>query len=100
MSMMCRPMWPFLLMYETHSFSQVDNGQRDPRELGRQKPGRGIINKASFKAFSINLCNSPLTKFGWCKCPVRPRMVNAQLAQTKVRMALHDLSDPVWLMPN
>ena len=39
MSMMCRPMWPFLLMYGSHDmrhigFSQVDSGQRDPREMG------------------------------------------------------------------
>ena len=26
------------------------------------EPGRVIINKAFFKAFSINLCNSPLSK--------------------------------------
>ena len=37
---MYRPMWSFLLMYESHDmrhigFSQVDGGQRDPRELGR-----------------------------------------------------------------
>ena len=39
MSIMCRPMWPFLLMYGSHdmrhSFSQVDGGQRDPWEMGR-----------------------------------------------------------------
>ena len=40
MSMMCRPMWPFLLMYGSHDvrltgFPQVDDGQRDPREMGR-----------------------------------------------------------------
>ena len=34
MSMMCRPMWPFLLMYGSHDmrhtgFPQVDGGQRD-----------------------------------------------------------------------
>ena len=39
MSMMCRPMWPFLLMYGSHNmrhtgFSQVDGGQRDSREMG------------------------------------------------------------------
>ena len=39
MSMMCRPMWPFSLMYESHDmrhtgFLQVDDGQRDPREMG------------------------------------------------------------------
>ena len=38
MSMMCRPMWPFLLMYESHdmrhSFPQVDGGQRDSQDLG------------------------------------------------------------------
>ena len=40
MSMMCKPMWPFLLTYGSHdmrhtSFQQVDGGQRDPREMGR-----------------------------------------------------------------
>ena len=40
MSMMCRPMWPFLLMNGSHDmrhtgFPQVDDGQRDPREMGR-----------------------------------------------------------------
>ena len=40
MSKMCRPMWPFLLIYGSHdirhtSFPQVDGGQRDPREMGR-----------------------------------------------------------------
>ena len=39
MSMMCRPMWPFLLIYGSHNmrhtdFLQVDGGQRDPREMG------------------------------------------------------------------
>ena len=39
MSIMCRPMWSFLLMYGSHDmrhtgFSQVDGGQRDPRENG------------------------------------------------------------------
>ena len=38
MSMMCRPMWSFLLMYGSHDmrhrFPQVDGGQRDPRDLG------------------------------------------------------------------
>ena len=40
MSMMCRPMWPFLLTYGSHDmrhtgFSQVDGGQWDPQEMGR-----------------------------------------------------------------
>ena len=40
MSMMCRPMWSFLLMYGSHDmrhtgFPQVDGGQRDPRGMGR-----------------------------------------------------------------
>ena len=40
MSMMCKPMWPFLLTYGSHdmrhtSFQQVDDGQRDPWEMGR-----------------------------------------------------------------
>ena len=39
MSMMCRSMWPFLLMYGSHDmrhtgFLQVDGGQRD-------NPGNG-----------------------------------------------------------
>ena len=38
---MCRPMWPFLLMYGSHDmrhtgFPHVDGGQRDPREMGHQ----------------------------------------------------------------
>ena len=40
MSMLCRPMWPFLLMYGSQDmrhkgFPQVDGGQQDPRDLGR-----------------------------------------------------------------
>ena len=40
MSMICRPMWSFLLMYGSHEmrhtgFPQVDGGQRDPRESRR-----------------------------------------------------------------
>ena len=40
MSVMCRPMWSFLLMYGSHDmrytgFQQVDGGQWDPREIGR-----------------------------------------------------------------
>ena len=36
------PKWPFLLMYGSHNmrhigFPQVDDGQRDPRDLGRHK---------------------------------------------------------------
>ena len=39
MSMMCRPMWPFLLMYVSHDmrhtgFSQVDGGHRTPEKWG------------------------------------------------------------------
>ena len=42
MSMMCKPMWPFLLMYGSHDmrhtgFPQVDGGQRDPREMGHHR---------------------------------------------------------------
>ena len=38
--MMCRPMWPFLFMYDSHDmrytgFSQVNSSQRDPREMRR-----------------------------------------------------------------
>ena len=40
MSMMCRPMWPFLLTYGSHDirhtvFPQVNSGEPDPWELGR-----------------------------------------------------------------
>ena len=43
MSMLCRPMWPFLLMYESHdmryiSFPQVDGGQRDALGNGTGAP--------------------------------------------------------------
>ena len=46
--MMCRPMWPFLLMYGSHDmkhtgFQQVDGGQRDPREMGSHKNTFGFI---------------------------------------------------------
>ena len=39
MSMLCRPMWPILLMYRSYDmrhigFPQVDGGQRDPWDLG------------------------------------------------------------------
>ena len=42
MSMMCRLMWPFLIMYGSHdmrhtNFPQVDGGQWDPRGMGRHK---------------------------------------------------------------
>ena len=49
MSMMCRLMLPFLLMYGSHDmghtrFSQVDGGQQDPRKPGRHiKPVHFII---------------------------------------------------------
>ena len=42
--------------------SQRDNDQLRTRIRESREPVRGIINKASFKTFSINLCNSPLTK--------------------------------------
>ena len=50
MSMMCRPMWPFVPMYGSHDmshtgFPQVDGGQWDPRESGRHKHrGSGTEN--------------------------------------------------------
>ena len=39
MSMLCRPMLPFLLMHGSHDirhtgFPQVDGSQQDPREMG------------------------------------------------------------------
>ena len=44
MSMMCKPMWSFLLMYGSHDvihigFPHVDDGQRDPWEMGRHRAG-------------------------------------------------------------
>ena len=47
--------------------SHVDRLQQENDQLCTQiresrEPGRGIINKAFFKAFSIDLCNSPLSK--------------------------------------
>ena len=66
--------------------SHVERPQRDNDQLRTQigercEPGRGIINKASFKAYSINLCNRSFTKSGW-------------------RMKANDLSGPVWLTPS
>ena len=48
MSMLCRPMWPFLLMYGSHDmrhivFPQVDGGQWDPREMGHHSKITTII---------------------------------------------------------
>ena len=48
MSMLCKPMWPFLLMYGSHDmrhtgFSQVNGGQRDPLEMGRHTLSRFIM---------------------------------------------------------
>ena len=47
--------------------SHVEYLQRENDQLRTQireshTLGRGIINKSFFKAFSINLCNSPLSK--------------------------------------
>ena len=49
MSMLCRPMWPFLLMHGSHDmghigFPQVDGGQRDPPEMGRHS----LVSKPRF----------------------------------------------------
>ena len=59
MSMMCRPMWPFLLTYGSHEmrhtgFPQVNSGQRDPRELGRHTVLLlfGKLEFYDFKVFS------------------------------------------------
>ena len=46
--MMCRPRWPFLLIYGSHDLRhtgipQVDGGQRDPRDLGRHRDEFHII---------------------------------------------------------
>ena len=53
MSIMCRLMWPFLLMYESHDmrhigFPQVDGGQQDPWEMGRH-----MMNNLTYVNFSI-----------------------------------------------
>ena len=63
MSMMCRPMWPFLFMYGSHDmrhigFPQVDGGQRDPREMGASHGIFGFslfvfVNKALFCHFRL-----------------------------------------------
>ena len=58
MSMMCRPMWPFLLMYGSHDirhtgFPQVDGGQRDPWEMGashKQHSNLSKIESFSYKS--------------------------------------------------
>ena len=47
--------------------SHVERLQRENDQLRTQigesrDPGRGVINKAFFKAFSFNICNSPLSK--------------------------------------
>ena len=49
MSIMCRLMWSFLLMYGSHDmrhtgFPQVDGGKRDSRELGHHKTSCMLIN--------------------------------------------------------
>ena len=85
--------------------SHVEGSQRDNDQLRThigeiRELGRGIINKAFFKAFFINLCNSPLIKSGWRYCPIQPGMANAQPAQIKVRMMLNVLFGPAWLMPS
>ena len=46
--MMCGPMLPFLLTYESHDMRhigilQVDGGQWDPREMGRHTHGELIL---------------------------------------------------------
>ena len=46
------PMWPFLLMYESHGmrhtrFPQVDGGQRDPRDRGVTPLAKKILFTSS-----------------------------------------------------
>ena len=58
MIMLCRPMWPFLLVYGSHDmrhtgFPQVDGGQRDPREMGRHK-NKLVLIYVMYKSVLIN----------------------------------------------
>ena len=41
---------------------QRENDQSQTQIGESRDPGRGIINKVFFKAFSFNLCNNPLSK--------------------------------------
>ena len=41
---------------------QCENDQLQTQIRESHKLGKGIINKVFFKAFSFNLCNSPLSK--------------------------------------
>ena len=46
---------------QSHVEGLQRNNDQSQAQIGEShEPGRGIINKAFFKAFSINLCNSPL----------------------------------------
>ena len=55
MSMLCRPMRSFLLMYGSHNmrhtgFPQVDGGQRDPQEMGRHNDST-LLDLAFFPVY-------------------------------------------------
>ena len=48
MSILCRLMWPFLLMYGSHDirhtgFPQVDSGQRDLQEMGCRRCKKKVV---------------------------------------------------------
>ena len=63
MSMFCRPMWPFLLMYGSHDmrhtgFPHVDGGQRDPQEMERHKT-RLSLQVWIFRLSLVEICSRP-----------------------------------------
>ena len=59
---------------QSHVEGSQRNNDQSRTQIGESRePGKGILNKAFFKALSINLCNSPLKKPGWrskMTCPV------------------------------
>ena len=71
MSMMCRPMWPLVLMYGSHDmrhigFLQVEGGQRDPREMGRQQDHTIESHFPCMKIGQNLLCTGSSTKNTTC----------------------------------
>ena len=50
---------------QSHVEGSQRNNDQSRTQIGESRePGEGIINKAFFKAFFINLCKSPLIGFG------------------------------------
>ena len=46
---------------QSHVEGSQRNNDQSRTQIGESRePGRGIINKAFFEVFSINICNSPL----------------------------------------